>query len=567
MTSCLQEEDPWTVATELQERDPSAQTKVDCTRLNDAEANVASQETSANQQGQPVKKESIKERDRAFWEEAAARQSPFVPSASLQGNTYSNSDLQKNSFRSFGMAPSARRISQESGGERLLWSCDGEPDLPMPSEEISLLNKIIHKKLENLQQGSVQISQLQSDPSSPLYSANTFESLRLKEELLKALRVMGFLMPSKIQEAALPLLLIEPPQNMIAQSQSGTGKTAAFVLTMLSRVVTENKWPQCLCLAPTYELAMQIGEVVSTMSQYMPDVRIRYALRGERISRGENIEEQIVIGTPGKMLDWVVKMKAIDASKIICMVFDEADVMISQQGHRDQSIRLKNELERSGAKYQSLLFSATYDDAVIAFAESIIKEAVVITVRREEQTLSNIKQYYVKCANREEKYEAVINLYGGLTIASAIIFCYTRKSAEWLAARMSARGHVVTLLHGELPIEERARVIQCFKEGIYKVLVTTNVCARGIDVSQVTVVINYDPPLTFSETPQPDYETYLHRIGRTGRFGKAGIAINFVSNPFEVSVIERIGQHFGKEIELLDASDFDALEAIDKDGE
>ncbi|EJW74827.1 hypothetical protein WUBG_14266 [Wuchereria bancrofti] len=158
-----------------------------------------------------------------------------------------------------------------------------------------------------------------------------------------------------------------------------------------------------------------------------------------------------------------------------------------------------------------------------------------------------------------------MNLYGGLTIASAIIFCYTRKSAEWLAARMSQRGHDVTVLHGEMTIENRARTIQQFKDSIYKVLITTNVCARGIDVSQVSVVINYDPPVTFADNPQPDYETYIHRIGRTGRFGKAGIAINLVSDDFSLSVIQRIGDYFGVAIESLDASDMDQLEAIDKD--
>ncbi|OZC11772.1 DEAD/DEAH box helicase [Onchocerca flexuosa] len=434
-----------------------------------------------------------------------------------------------------------------------------ECEKPMPNEEISLLNKILHKKLENLQNGNLEISQARSDPNSPLYSVTSFQSLRLKDELLKALDKMSFYMPSKIQEAALPLLLVEPPMNLIAQAQSGTGKTATFVLTMLSRVVPSNKWPQCLCLAPTYELAMQIGQVVQKMSEFLPEIKIRYAVKGERMSRGEKIEEQIIIGTPGKMLDWVMKLRVIDPSKIICLVLDEADVMISQQGHQDQSIRLHkyfffnfffiflffcNELERSGAKYQSLLFSATYDESVRSFADSIIKDAVNITLRRDEQTLKNIKQYYVKCANREEKYEAVMNLYGGLTIASAIIFCYTRKSAEWLAARMGQRGHDVTVLHGEMTIEDRARTIQQFKDSVYKVLITTNVCARGIDVSQVSVVINYDPPVTYTDNPQPDYETYIHRIGRTGRFGKAGIAINLVSDDFSLNVIQRIGDYF-----------------------
>uniref|UniRef100_A0A8R1XSD2 RNA helicase n=1 Tax=Onchocerca volvulus TaxID=6282 RepID=A0A8R1XSD2_ONCVO len=537
---------------------------------------------------------SLEEREKNFWKQAACRASPFVP-MQMATNPLSNTAAKFGGFmppasgrplygrslcadkqteRNRDIIPSSPTSSQrkammdvnqdtyQHGDES--FSKD-ECEKPMPNEEISLLNKILHKKLENLQNGNLEISQARSDPNSPLYSVTSFQSLRLKDELLKALDKMNFYMPSKIQEAALPLLLVEPPMNLIAQAQSGTGKTATFVLTMLSRVVPSNKWPQCLCLAPTYELAMQIGQVVQKMSEFLPKIKIRYAVKGEPMSRGEKIEEQIIIGTPGKMLDWVMKLRVIDPSKIICLVLDEADVMISQQGHQDQSIRLHNELERSGAKYQSLLFSATYDESVRSFADSIIKDAVNITLRRDEQTLKNIKQYYVKCANREEKYEAVMNLYGGLTIASAIIFCYTRKSAEWLAARMGQRGHDVTVLHGEMTIEDRARTIQQFKDSIYKVLITTNVCARGIDVSQVSVVINYDPPVTYTDNPQPDYETYIHRIGRTGRFGKAGIAINLVSDDFSLNVIQRIGDYFGVAIQPLDASDVDQLEAIDKD--
>ncbi|VDK82909.1 unnamed protein product [Litomosoides sigmodontis] len=541
---------------------------------------------------------SLEEREKSFWKQAACRSSLFVPMqittsyAGPRGNTtpklggfmpsangrplYGRGLCIDEQSRTTGIippscaSPSQHKAAAIVGREISQRGMDGsfpkdEYEKPMPNEEISLLNKILHKKLENLQNGSLEISQARNDPNSPLYSVASFQSLRLKDQLLKALDKMSFYMPSKIQEAALPLLLIEPPMNLIAQAQSGTGKTATFVLTMLSRVVSSNKWPQCLCLAPTYELAMQIGQVVEKMGEFLPEIKIRYAVKGQPMSRGEKIEEQIIIGTPGKMLDWVTKLKVIDPSKVICLVLDEADVMISQQGHQDQSIRLHNELERSGAKYQSLLFSATYDETVRSFADSIIKDAVNITLRRDEQTLKNIKQYYVKCANREEKYEAVINLYGGLTIASAIIFCYTRKSAEWLAERMVRRGHDVTVLHGEMTIEDRARTIEQFKDSVFKVLITTNVCARGIDVSQVSVVINYDPPVTYSDNPQPDYETYIHRIGRTGRFGKAGIAINLVSDDFSLSIVQRIGDYFGVTIEPLDASDMDQLEAIEKD--
>lgn len=166
-----------------------------------------------------------------------------------------------------------------------------------------------------------------------------FSSIR-KPELLKGVYAMGFNAPSKIQETALPTLLADPPQNMIAQSQSGTGKTAAFVLAMLSRVNTSKPYPQVLCLSPTYELAIQTGEVAAKMAQFCPDILLRFAVRGEEIPRGEKLKEHIIIGTPGKILDWGLKYKHFDLKKVTVFVLDEADVMIATQGHQDQCIRI-----------------------------------------------------------------------------------------------------------------------------------------------------------------------------------------------------------------------------------
>uniref|UniRef100_A0A915A725 RNA helicase n=1 Tax=Parascaris univalens TaxID=6257 RepID=A0A915A725_PARUN len=305
--------------------------------------------------------------------------------------------------------------------------------------------------------------------------------------LLKGLQELHFLMPSKIQELTLSHLLKNPPQNIIAQSQNGTGKTAAFALTMLSRLNPEHKWPQCLCLVPTFELGMQVGETVRLIGRYMPSVGVRLALKGERLTRGEIIEEQVIIGTPGKMLDWLTKFKVIDLSRVVCLVLDEADVMISQQGHRDQSLRLKRELDRAGASYQSLLFSATFDDPVMQFANSFLKDAVVITVQREQQALHNVKQYYAMCVSHEEKFNGVVSLYGGISIASSIIFCRTKKSVEWLATKLARRGYDVLVLHGEMEISQRAQVITSFARGEHKVLITTNVCAREREIELLDV--------------------------------------------------------------------------------
>merc|ERR1719427_632441 len=371
---------------------------------------------------------------------------------------------------------------------------------------------------------------------------------------------MGFNAPSKIQETALPTLLADPPQNMIAQSQSGTGKTAAFVLAMLSRVNTDLKHPQVLCLSPTYELALQIGEVAGKMSRFCPDLTIRYAVRGEEVARGSKISDNIIIGTPGKVLDWSLKFRFFDLKKIKVFVLDEADVMIATQGHQDQSIRIQKNLSQD---CQMMLFSATYDTDVMNFAENIVSDPVIIRLRREEESLDNIGQYWVQCETEELKYNAIANIYGVVTIGQAMIFCQTRKTASWLVEKMTKDGHAVALLSGKLTVEERIQVLDRFRDGLEKILITTNVMSRGIDIEQVTIVVNFDLPVDVTGTA--DCETYLHRIGRTGRFGKHGLAINLVDGPKSMGVLKQIEEHFGKDIDKLDAEDVDEIEKLTQD--
>ncbi|XP_016354260.1 ATP-dependent RNA helicase DDX19A-like isoform X2 [Sinocyclocheilus anshuiensis] len=418
----------------------------------------------------------------------------------------------------------------------------------------SLLNKLIRSNVVN---NTNQVEVLQRDPNSPLYSVKTFEELRLKPQLLKGVYEMGFNRPSKIQENALPMMLAEPPQNLIAQSQSGTGKTAAFVLAMLSHVDPSLKWPQCLCISPTYELALQTGKVIEQMGKFYSEVKLAYAVRGHKMDRGVKIKEQIVIGTPGTVLDWCVKLKLIDPKKIKVFVLDEADVMIATQGHQDQSIRIQRMLPKG---CQMLLFSATFEDSVWKFAERVVPDPNIIKLKREEETLDTIKQYYVLCNSKEDKFNALCNIYGAITIAQAMIFCHTRKTANWLAGQLSEEGHQVALLSGEMVVEQRAAVIERFRDGKEKVLITTNVCARGIDVEQVSVVINFDLPL--DKDGNPDNETYLHRIGRTGRFGKRGLAVNMVDSQRSMEILKTYEKHFNKKIGRLDTDDLDEIEKI-----
>lgn len=444
--------------------------------------------------------------------------------------------------------------ANSAAGEPSATASEEDQDNASPAE-VSLLNKLIRSRLV-ASKADLEIQQ--KDPNSPLFSVKSFEALALKPELLKGVYDMGFNAPSKIQETALPMLLADPPQNMIAQSQSGTGKTAAFVLTMLSRVNANERFPQCLCLAPTYELALQIGEVTKQMAKHMENIGIRYAVRGERVSRGERITDQIVIGTPGTVLDWGIKLRVLDLKKIRVSVLDEADVMIATQGHQDQSIRIQRGLSK---ECQMLLFSATYDADVMKFALVVVPNAVTIKLRREEESLDNIKQYYIECRNQNDKFQALSNIYGTISIGQSMIFCLTRRTASWLKDKMSGEGHAVALLSGELTVEERADVIGRFREGKEKVLITTNVSARGIDVEQVTVVVNFDLPVLHG-SQQADCETYLHRIGRTGRFGKTGLAINMVDGARSLAVLKTIEQHFGRTISKVDAEDIDGIEKL-----
>lgn len=431
---------------------------------------------------------------------------------------------------------------------------EDEPNAETAAADASLLKKLLRSRLlEN--DASIEVER--KNPDSPLYSVKRFEDLNLKKELLQGLYSMGFTKPSKIQETALPALINDPPQNIIAQSQSGTGKTAAFVLSMLSRVDTDQDFPQALCLAPTMELAIQIADVARAMGQFLPNLKIALAVRGNRVPPRVELKDHVIIGTPGTAFDWSSpRLQAVNLKKLKVFVLDEADVMIDQQGHQDICIRIVKGLQ---PECQMMLFSATYKAQVVEFATKIVKDPMIIRLRRQDESLSSIQQFFVQCDSFETKYIALSNIYGLITVGQSIIFCQSRQTAKDLTVRLNDDGIPAELLSGELAVEQRADVIKRFRDGLSKMLVTTNVTARGIDIDDVNLVINFDLPLNYDRTP--DYETYLHRIGRTGRFGKSGVAINFV-DPNSMNVLGKIQKHFGRVIEKLDATNPEAIEKI-----
>ncbi|KAF8764615.1 DEAD-box helicase Dbp80 like protein [Argiope bruennichi] len=445
------------------------------------------------------------------------------------------------------------RISFKPSMDSLLTEDDDEKALT--PAEISLMRKILRSHLLN---SSHEVEVLRRDAKSPLYSVKSFDQLNLPPDLLKGVYAMGFNAPSKIQETTLPVLIADPPVNLIAQSQNGTGKTAAFVLASLTRVHTELRYPQVLILAPTYELAMQIGEVAQKMAQFCEGIEFRYVVKGQTLPRNYTLTEHVLIGTPGKVFDWGRRQRNFQFEKLTTFILDEADIMISMQGHHDQCLRIHRLLS---PECQCILFSATYSPEVMAFAEMIIKDPMVLTLRKEEESLENVKQYYIECNTASKKYAALTNIYGVLSIGQAIIFCRTKKTASWLGSKMSQDGHSVGYLSSELSMDERLYVLTRFREGKEKVLITTNVCSRGIDIEQVTLVVNFDLPVTINK--EADCETYLHRIGRSGRFGKRGIAINMVEKEEDLQILKNIEDHFGRKIVKLDADDVDALENMD----
>ncbi|KAB8339312.1 hypothetical protein FH972_022245 [Carpinus fangiana] len=378
-------------------------------------------------------------------------------------------------------------------------------------------------------------------------------NLGLKKEVLDGLLMMNFRKPSKIQERALPLLLKDPPQNMIGQSQSGTGKTAAFVLNILARIDFTTKQPQALVLAPSRELARQIVGVVRVMGQNVQNLEVLAAIP-DQAQRNKALEGQVVVGTPGTVMD-MIRRRQLDSKDIQVLVLDEADNMLDQQGLGDQCKRVRGMLRNP--KLQVVLFSATFPDDVVRYANEFAPNANQITLKHEELTVEGIKQIYMDCNSEQHKYEVLVKMYGLMSIGSSIIFVKRRDTAAEIEKRMTADGHQVCQLTGALEGGQRDQIIDDFRSGRAKVLITTNVLARGIDVQTVSMVVNYDIP---EVDGKPDPETYLHRIGRTGRFGRVGVAVSFVHDKKSWSQLAEIADYFNVAPTKIETDDWDEVE-------
>ncbi|XP_062110323.1 DEAD-box ATP-dependent RNA helicase 38-like [Humulus lupulus] len=406
---------------------------------------------------------------------------------------------------------------------------------------------------------------------TPYTSAKTFEELELREELLKGLYVeMKFQKPSKIQAISLPMILTPPHKDLIAQAHNGSGKTTCFVLGMLSRVDPQLKAPQAICICPTRELAIQNLEVLLKMGRYsgissecaVPMDSTNYI----SINKRPPVSAQIVIGTPGTIKKWM-SAKKLGVSNVKILVFDEADHMLAEDGFKDDSLRIKKDIERSSPHCQVLLFSATFNETVKNFVSKIVKDYNQLFVKKEDLSLESVKQYKVFCPDEMTKIkiikERIFDL--GENLGQRIIFVRTRNSASMLHKQLVDDGYAVTTIQGANTPEERDKIVKEFKDGLTQVLISTDLLARGFDQQQINLVINYDLPIKY-DTQEPDYEVYLHRIGRAGRFGRKGAVFNLICGDRDEAIMRKIELYFQSEVTVVKNTDEDFEKALKQSG-
>jgi len=342
-----------------------------------------------------------------------------------------------------------------------------------------------------------------------------FSAFNLRPELEQAVVALGYVEPTPIQSGMIPLMLTGA--DVIGQAQTGTGKTAAFALPILNNLVTGGKRaPQALVMAPTRELALQVADATTSFGQFCK-VRVLAVYGGAPYIRQINELRRgvdIVVGTPGRLID-LMNRGVLDLSEIRTVVLDEADEMLSMGFIED----IETILAATPAERQTALFSATMPTPIRRLADKYMRDPQSITIQREQMTVAATEQRYY-LINEHEKTAALTRIFEMEEISSALIFVRTRAGTGELANELSTRGFAAEALNGDLNQDARERTLGRFRAGQIKVLVATDVAARGLDIDDISHVFNYDLP--------DDPELYVHRIGRTGRAGKTGIAISLV---------------------------------------
>ncbi|VDD77703.1 unnamed protein product [Mesocestoides corti] len=345
----------------------------------------------------------------------------------------------------------------------------------------------------------------------------TFDELNLRDEVLRGIYQYGFERPSAIQQRAiLPCL---QGRDVIAQAQSGTGKTATFAISILQKLDVSLSKCQALVLAPTRELAKQIQSVIQKIGHLLC-VKCYACIGGTRLQQDIQVlsdGQHVVVGTPGRVYD-MIDRGALTTDYIKMFVLDEADEMLS----RGFETQIQNIFKFLPETAQIVLLSATMPTEILEITKQMTNDPVRILVKKEELTLDGIRQFYIKVVREEYKFQTLLDLYASMSITQAVVFVNTVKKAIAVSEELLKNKFKVSCIHGDLPQEERDAIMSEFRSGESRILLSTDILARGIDVQQVSLVLNYDLPSR--------RETYIHRIGRGGRFGRKGIAINFVTD-------------------------------------
>jgi translation initiation factor 4A len=386
------------------------------------------------------------------------------------------------------------------------------------------------------------MTDFQMTEPTEIRSYEGFDDMGLPENLLRGIYSYGFERPSVIQQKGIKP--ISMGKDVLGQAQSGTGKTATFCIGSMTRIDPTLKAPQVLVLTPTRELAQQIEQVAKGLSSNL-GLSVYCAVGGTELHHDLKALDrgaQFIIGTPGRVYDLMTRKAlsgnghALPTANIKVLILDEADQMLEDKFHEQVMEILDLGFPNTT---QVALFSATMPREVLDVATRLLRDPVKILIPPEEVTLEGIRQFMVELPKEEWKIEALIDIYSQLNINQAMIYCNKRQRVEWLTEKLQAQGFPVNYIHGEMEVSERKRRMNDFRSGSTRVLISTDLLARGIDVQQVSLVINYELPT--------NQENYIHRIGRSGRFGRKGVAINMIG-PDEMEMKSQIEKYYSTKI-------------------
>ena len=377
---------------------------------------------------------------------------------------------------------------------------------------------------------------------TPITIYNTWDELDLNPDLLRSIYSHGFEKPSPIQSKG--IAPIKEGRDIIAQAQSGTGKTGCFTVGALSRINISENSNQALIMAPTHELAQQITSVINSLSNMMTGIRIKTVIGGSSIDEDATEMREnpphIIVGCPGRVYD-MIKRRHINANKLKLVILDEADEMLSS-GFKEQVYNIFQYLNKN---VQIALFSATLPNNIFQITNKFMRNPIKICVKAESLTLEGIKQYYVAVDDDRQKYLTLKDLYQHITLAQCIIYSNSVKRVVDLYEAMMEDGFPVCCIHSNMDKSEREKSFKDFRSGTARVLISSNVTSRGIDIQQVSVVINFDLPR--------DVHNYLHRIGRSGRWGRKGTSINFITRR-DIIKMKEIESYYKTQIDELPGS-------------